>query len=316
MPTVSQDVRATVEEFLADLEREYAEEHGTDLKFVLAVSRGSHAWGLAGPNSDYDVGVVYAPTDVRHYAHLGGRKESLVRDYPGDLDIDVQGWDVTKFAQLLADSNEQAIDTLRSPIVYRQQFDREPLRQYVESSYSPISLYHTYRSIAKNNYRKYLSYHLVDNDKQVYPIQSVDEDGYRVYDREADEEFRVDANDERYTETQVRQTVKRNLAVAKAAMYAKFLRVTGERGDHRLPHVDFPTFLDEQAPAVFDVDLRSTVQNLVEMKRAGDGGREVGDRIGYEFAHQSREIDPDVHAIRQPDRDRLNEFVDIMLDAV
>jgi len=99
-------------------------------------------------------------------------------------------------------------------------------------------------------------------------------------------------------------------------MCAKYLRVTGERGEHRLPHVDFPTFLEEQAPDVFEASLRETVGDLVEAKRAGDGGREIGDRIGYEFAHRPGEIDPDVHAIRQPDRERLNEFVDVMLDAV
>ncbi|MFC7203101.1 DNA polymerase beta superfamily protein [Haloferax namakaokahaiae] len=310
------EIQTEIDGVLDELEDEYASEHGIGITVILAVSRGSHAWGLDGPESDYDVGVVYAPLDLRHYAHLGTRESSISREFDGDHDIEVQGWDVTKFAELLAESNEQAIDTLRSPIVYRGYFDRRPLWEYIRESYSPIELYHTYRAIAKNNYRKYLSHHLVDGKNDTYPIVRVDDDGnYLVRNRDTGEEVWIAPDDERYTETQVRQTVKRNLIVASNAMYAEYLRITGERGEHTLPNVDFPTFLDEQAPDVFDDALVETVAELVELKRTGRGSDVVGDLVGYDFAHRPKVIDPSVHAIRRPDPSRLNEFIDSMFDA-
>ncbi|WP_410767330.1 DNA polymerase beta superfamily protein [Haloferax sp. DFSO60] len=310
------DVHDAVNDFLDELEGEYADQQGVEITCILAVSRGSHAWGLDSPESDYDVGVVYVPRDCRHYAHLGKRESSINQEYDGDVDIEVQGWDVTKFAELLLESNEQAIDTLRSPIVYRECFDRQSLWEYIRASYNPMALYHTYRAVAKNNYRKYLSHHLVDGKNDTYPIVRIDDDGnYLVRHRETGEDEWIAHDDERYSETQVRQTVKRNLVVASNAMYADYLRITGERGEHTLPNVDFPTFLDEQAPDVFDESLLETVQELVELKRAGRGSEIVGDLIGYDFAHRPKDIDPAVHARRSPDPNRLNEFIDIMFEA-
>lgn len=317
MTSVDSAVHDRVNQFLDTLEYKYQNEHGIDINFVLAVALGSHAWGLNSPDSDYDVGVVYAPSTTNHYAHLGGRKSSLQRDYQGDIDIEVQGWDITKFAGLLYDSNEHAIDTLRSPVVYRDTFGRDALRNYIEESYSPIALYHTYRSIAKNNYRKYLSHHLVDNNKNTYPIVRIDDNGdYLVRPRDSDGEMWIAHDDERYEETQVRQTAKRNLAVYQAAMHADYIRLTGENSQHELPNVDFPTFLAEQAPAVFSSDLIDTVKLLVEKKRNGNSGDTVGDIVGHDYAHRPREIDPDVYAIRKPDQDRLNTAIDTMIASV
>lgn len=311
MTLVSPDVRSHINDFIDTLEDEY------NFTVLLAVAHGSHAWGLSSDNSDYDIQTVYAPNSIRHFAYLSGRTSSLERVYQGPYDIEVSGWDVTKFASLLQESNDQAIDTLRSPIAYRESFDRTELREYMEDSLSPIALYHAYRGIAKNNYRKYLSHHLVDNDKTVYPIVRIDEKGdYLVRNLETDGEFWVAYDDERYEETQVRQTVKRNLAVVKAAMSADYLCYTGEDGTHKLPNVDFPTFLEEQAHDVFDADIVETAQMLVEEKRSGNGGEEIGDLIGRDFAHRPKEIDPQIHATSKPDQDRLNDFIDMMLDSV
>lgn len=311
MTLVSSDVRASIDDFLSQLEDEY------DVTVVLAVAHGSHAWGLNSPNSDYDVQIVYAPNSVRHFAYLGGRTATLEREYQGDHDIEVSGWDVTKFAELLLDSNDQAIDALRSPVAYRETFDRTSLHDYMRESFSPIALYHAYRGIAKNNYRKYLSHHLVDNHKNGYPIIETNDDGdFLVRDREADETFWVEADHPEYSETQTRHTVKRNLAVLKAAMSANYLRHTGVQGEHQLPNVDFPTFVTEQAPAVFDSDIIDTAERLIAEKQAGNGDKTVGDLIGREFAHPEKEIDPSIHATRKPDQDRLNEFIDTMLDSV
>ncbi|OAQ53449.1 nucleotidyltransferase [Natrinema mahii] len=305
MTPVSAAVRATVDDHLTTIERD------RDVAVPLAVARGSHAWGAAGPDSDYDVGFVYAPTDLRRYAHLEGPPETIVEDRG---EFEYQGWDVRTFAGLLADSNDGAIDLLRSPIRYRATSDPAALREYVERTYNPIDLYHAWRGIATSNYRKYVSHHLVRSDDERFPILEARDDEYVV--ETDDGTTTVAAGDDRFRETQTRPTVKRNLVIVRAAMAARYLKATGDRGDHDLPALEFESFLSEQAPAVFDADRIERARGLLERKRAGAADERIGDAVGREFAHPPREIDPDVHARAGPDPDRLDGFVDDLLAAV
>jgi len=308
---------------------------------ILAVAHGSHAWGLHNEDSDYDIKAVYIAESLSQYVELGEHTETITREFS---EFEIEAWDVKKFAQLLQKSNDQAIDVLRSPIAYRERLNRSELREFIEESYNPIALYHAYRSISKNNYRKYLSHHLVSNRNDVYPILDKLPKSYRVLNLytgvqmcvpdnvvDSPEEFieiefdKVDTSedDHRYCSkcgsepetlpltfrtTQTRRTVKRNLAVFKASMQARYLRVTGERGAHELPSVDFPTFLETQAPDVFEQHRIETVKELVEKKRNGDNS-EVGDLVGRSFAHPEREINPSVHAKSAPSQERINEFI-------
>ncbi|MDF9747561.1 nucleotidyltransferase domain-containing protein [Natrinema salsiterrestre] len=305
MSPVPNHVQRSVDEHLTAIEREY------DVAVVLAVARGSHAWGAASPDSDYDVGFVFVPSDLRRYAHLEGPPETIVADR-GELEY--QGWDVRTFAGLLADSNEGAIDLLRSPIRYRVAYDPADLADYLERTYNPIDLYHTWRGIATNNYRTYVSHHLVRTDDETVPIVDAGEDTYTV--ETGDGTTTVPADDDRFTETQTKPTVKRNLTICRAAMSAYYLKTTGESGAHELPALDFEAFLTEQAPAVFDAERIDRARELLERKRAGEGDVDVGDAVGREFAHPPREIEPDVHARAGPDTERLDGYIDEMLRAV
>ncbi|WP_455449834.1 nucleotidyltransferase domain-containing protein [Natrinema thermotolerans] len=305
MTTVSAVVRTTVDDHLTTIER------ARDVAVPLAVARGSHAWGAASPDSDYDVGFVFVPTDLRRYAHLEGPPETIVEDRG---EFEYQGWDVRTFAGLLADSNDGAIDLLRSPIRYRRAYDPAPLWQYIERTYNPIDLYHAWRGIATSNYRKYISYHLVRSDDELFPILEARDDEYVV--ETDDGTTAVAAADERFRETQTKPTVKRNLTIYRAAMAARYLTATGDRGDHDLPALEFESFLTEQAPAVFDADRIERARDLLERKRAGEGGERVGDAVGRPFAQPPREIDPDVHARAGPDPARLDGFVDDLIAAV
>ncbi|WP_224449282.1 nucleotidyltransferase domain-containing protein [Haloprofundus salilacus] len=337
MTTTSADVRDRIDAALDSFEAEY------EVSVVLAVARGSHAWGLASPESDYDVGVVYAPDDLRTGFHLSAPRDTVGRTF--DPDIEVRGWNATKFAKLLSQSNDGAVDALRSPIRYRERFDADALREYVEETYNPAALYHCYRGIAKSNYRKYLSRHLVDNEKQLYPIQERTADEYVVRSRVSGKRFSVPRRlvdsgesvrvsvelvesgptaetagaspefvERTFRSTKTRRTVKRNLSVLAAVMNARYLLATGEAGEHELPHVDFSTFLAEQAPNVFDDELLALADELVERKRRGDNS-DIGDRIGYETATLPEELDYETHARPGPANTRLDEFVDEMLAA-
>jgi len=305
MAAVPDHVYETVADHLTTIEREH------DVAVPLAVARGSHAWGGASPDSDYDVGFVFVSTDLRRYAHLERPPETIVEDRGA---FEYQGWDVRTFAQLLADSNEGAIDLLRSPISYRRAYDPDELAAYIERTYNPIDLYHTWRGIATSNYRKYISHHLVRSDDELFPIVEADDETYLV--ETDDGTMTVSADDERFQETQTKPTVKRNLTIYRAAMAARYLKATGERGTHDLPALAFETFLREQAPAVFDRKRIERARELLERKRAGEGDATVGDAVGRAFAHPPKRIDPDVHARDGPDPTRLDGFVDEVIDAV
>jgi len=305
MAAVPEHVHETVADHLMAIEREY------DVAVPLAVARGSHAWGGASPDSDYDVGFVFVSTDLRRYAHLEGAPETIVDDRGA---FEYQGWDVRTFVRLLADSNEGAIDLLRSPIRYRAAYDPDDLAAYIERTYNPIDLYHTWRGIATSNYRKYISHHLVRSDDELFPIIEAADETYIV--ETDDGTMTVSADDERFQETQTKPTVKRNLTIHRAAMAARYLKATGERGTHDLPALAFETFLREQAPVVFDAERIERARELLERKRAGEGDATIGDAVGRAFAHPPKRIDPDVHARAGPDPARLNGFVDELIAAV
>ena len=305
MPSVSNHIYEDIDDALTWIEID----HRVDV--VFAAARGSHAWGAASPASDYDVGFVFVPRDLRQYAHLEGPTDVLLEQRD---EFEFQGWDVRTFARLLADSNDGAIDALRSPVRYRVAYDPTDLASYVAETYNPMDLYHAWRGIATNNYRKYISHHLVRSDDELFPIVEARADEYVV---ETDDGTRtIPAADAQFTETQTRPTVKRNLTITRAAMSARYLKATGERGRHELPAIDFGRFLTEQAPAVFGEDRIRRARELLERKRAGDGGVPIGDVVGREFAHPPREIDPSVHARSGPDRERLDGFIDEIIDAV
>lgn len=284
-------------------------DHGVNV--VLGVARGSHAWGASSAESDYDVGFVYVENDLRRYAHLEGPNEVILEQRD---EFEFQGWDVSTFARLLADSNDGAIALLRSPIRYRLAYDPTDLAAYVERTYNPMDLYHAWRGIAASNYRKYISHHLVRTDDEIFPIVETRESEYVV--ETDDGTMTVPVDDERYAETRTRSTVKRNLTITRAAMSARYLKATGERGDHELPALEFEAFLTEQAPAVFAANRIDRARELLERKRSGEGTVTIGDAVGREFAHPPKEIDPEIHARSGPDTGRLDEFVDEMIAAV
>ncbi|ADB59385.1 Nucleotidyltransferase, predicted [Haloterrigena turkmenica DSM 5511] len=320
MSAVPESVFERVDDLLTDLERDRG------IRVALAVARGSHAWGAASPESDYDVGFVFVPDDLRRYAHLAGPPETIHEAVDtDDGDVELQGWDVRTFARLLADSNDGAIDLLRSPIRYRVAYEPMKLAAYVERTYNPMDLYHAWRGIATSNYRKYISHHLVRTDDAIFPILEAREDEYVVETRGEEEADELDVDDgtrtipiddERFTETQTKPTVKRNLTIYRAAMSARYLKATGERDGHELPVIEFDRFLDEQAPSVFDDERIERARALLERKWAGDGSEPIGDAVGREFAHPPHEIDPGRHAHSGPDPKRLDEFVDELIAAV
>jgi uncharacterized protein len=94
---------------------------------LLAVESGSRAWGFHSPNSDYDVRLVFTQP-VERYLGFEGYVETSefsdtvrienAREKSVDVKLDIVGWDVRKFGQLLAKSNCSALEWVFSEHLY------------------------------------------------------------------------------------------------------------------------------------------------------------------------------------------------------
>lgn len=273
-------------------------ERDLDVVIVAAHDVGSRAWGLDGPASDYDVGVLFRQDPVI-YATVDGYR-ATIEGSRGEVEL--QCWNVKRFAELLVDSNPTMLELLHSPLRYRDHAAVRSLRADVTEAFTPIRLYHHYRSIATNQRRKYLTRRLLDGDEPVYVIEAETDDTYQV--RPVDGgPVETLAKPVDLREATTDRTVKRNLYVLRAALYARYVLET-----HEFPTLDFPAFLDEEAGR-FDQSIVDDAWELIRRKKVGEGGVTVGNVAGEVAADLPAEVDPDEHAVRGIPVDRVDAFV-------
>ncbi len=90
--------------------------HG--VRVLYACESGSRAWGMASPDSDYDVRFIYAhETDWYLSVNPDGKPDVIdagIEESPGGL-IDCNGWDVRKVAAS-ASSGVMASDMAPPPM--------------------------------------------------------------------------------------------------------------------------------------------------------------------------------------------------------
>ena len=160
---VSDTMRATVLETLADLERRH------DVTVLFACESGSRGWGFASPDSDYDVRFVYV-NRLPWYLTVDAGRDVIEQPISGELDV--SGWDLRKALQLLRDSNPTLLEWLRSPIVYRQDAAwTDRFRTLAERGFSQVRGYHHYVSMAKKNLREHLYADVVRYKKYLYVLR-------------------------------------------------------------------------------------------------------------------------------------------------
>lgn len=275
--------------------------HQHDITVLAARDIGSHAWQLAGPDSDYDVGFLYAQEPIA-YATLGEYHPSIEHD--AGAAIELTGWNITRFGELLTDSNPSALEFLHSPVRYREHDTLAALEADVGNDFVPIDLYHHYRSLAETNYRTYLQRRLLARGEPVGAIEGETSDAYIVRPQDADNpSTRLPKDDDRYTEATTDRTVKRNLYVIRAVLYAQYIRET-----HAFPDLDVPAFLDANTER-FDDSLVAQIRTLIERKQQGVGDAVVGDVFGRDTVALPEQIDPATHNVRGIDREPVNTFI-------
>lgn len=131
-----------------DIEREFT------INILFAIENGSRAWRMESKDSDYDVRFVYV-RPLEEYITLHPKRDVIERMYTEE-NIDLVGFDIFKFLQLLSKSNPTMIEWLVSDIVYVGKLPKE-LIAWAQSDANWRALYEHYRSLCRNNYEKYIA---------------------------------------------------------------------------------------------------------------------------------------------------------------
>ena len=284
----------------------FEEEYGVE--GLLMRDFGSRAYNLNSDTSDYDAILVFRQ-DPHNWVKVGRSTEHFQRQFE---DIDIQGWSLKKFASLIEDSNPTAMEFLNSPITYYV-YDSEmeavfdELRDYANRKFNPIGLYYHYRSLAKQNYSKYVQenvHELRDDSPERYKLLDESRSKYKI---ESQNGMYIWTDKDNYEKGTLDQTVKRNLFAGRAAVMAKYIRLQKE-----FPTMDFQHFLEEHPQdANLTPEEKETLDYLVAMKTGGRGsesiGNEIEELVEEELEHEPRNEELNVRGI---ERERVNRFVE------
>ena len=104
------DIRREIDEKLHAIEEK---EH---VRILYAVESGSRAWGLASPDSDYDVRFLYV-RPMEEYLRLDSPRDVI--EWQLDEVLDINGWDLRKALVQFQKGNATLFEWAGSPIVYR-----------------------------------------------------------------------------------------------------------------------------------------------------------------------------------------------------
>lgn len=165
---VTKDLFLAKTKILAKLKEIEGKERVT---ILYAIESGSRGWGFESKDSDYDVRFIYVhPLDW--YLSIGDKRDVI--EYPLSNSLDISGWDIKKALKLFKASNPPFYEWLSSPIVYleRGKFVRK-LKDLTPKFYSPVSCLYHYLSMAKGNYKAYLTGQKVKLKKYFYVLRPV-----------------------------------------------------------------------------------------------------------------------------------------------
>lgn len=145
-------------------------ENNYDVRIVFACESGSRSWGFESPDSDYDVRFVYV-RPIKDYLRLDKVRDVI--EWPRIDDLDVNGWDLTKFLTLMRASNPTVFEWLGSPIVYHEDSHWNLVRRASHDCFSPLKSAHHYLGMATHNYNEHMKRDSVRPKKVLYVIRAI-----------------------------------------------------------------------------------------------------------------------------------------------
>lgn len=115
---------------------------------LFYVESGSRLWGIASPDSDYDVRGFHIFSKKQAYSFKTPRQ--VIEKMDGDFDF--VSYDVDKMFGLLSKSNPTVLEWFRAHILYMNELPNwAEFRDGVISNYDFKALYHHYFSLARGH---------------------------------------------------------------------------------------------------------------------------------------------------------------------
>jgi len=143
-------------------------EEKENVRILHAVESGSRAWGVASPDSDYDVRFIYARS-LGNYLKLENKKDFI--DWELNEVLDINGWDLAKTLKHFHKSNATLFEWANSPVVYYTTKEWAQIKNKVEPYFScKASMYHYYGT-ANKNYVEHLTGDMVKYKKYFYVLR-------------------------------------------------------------------------------------------------------------------------------------------------
>ncbi len=117
-------------------------------KPLFYIESGSRLWGIASPDSDYDVRGFHIQSKNQYYDFKKHR--DIIEEMDGDFDF--VSYDIDKMFGLLAKSNPTVFEWIRADIVYLNELpDWKIFQNDVVNNFDFKALFHHYISLAKGN---------------------------------------------------------------------------------------------------------------------------------------------------------------------
>ena len=141
-----------------------------NVRILYCVESGSRAWGFASPDSDFDVRFIYV-RPKEYYLRLDRTRDVI--EWQLDETLDINGWDLQKALILLHKSNPTMFEWNNSPIVYKTTPEWEAISNIINNYFQQKAILYHYLSIAKSNYKQYLTGETVRLKKYFYALRPI-----------------------------------------------------------------------------------------------------------------------------------------------
>ncbi len=157
-----------IEEVIQEKLREI--EQRENVKVLYAVESGSRAWGVASPDSDYDVRFIYV-RNQNDYLRLDDVRDVI--EWQLDEVLDINGWDLKKALCHFHKGNATLFEWCKSPVVYWTTPEWQEICEVGLNYFSEkVAMYHYYGT-AKSTYEGFLNGENVKYKKYVYALRPI-----------------------------------------------------------------------------------------------------------------------------------------------
>lgn len=158
MRNIEQEIREKLKEI----------EQKENVKVLYAVESGSRAWGVASPDSDYDVRFIYV-RKKEDYLRLEEVRDVI--EWQLDEVLDINGWDLKKALCHFHKGNATLFEWCNSPVVYVTTPEWDMIYKVGKKYFSEKTALYHYYGTARSTYEGYLTEENVKYKKYVYALR-------------------------------------------------------------------------------------------------------------------------------------------------